>query len=91
MKRHTLDPWSLVGGMFLTGLGLAFLLPFQPFGLAQDVRTIFGLVVPALVIVAGFALVAPSLRRRPEPETPPVTPEELAATEELPPSPLDTL
>ena len=66
MKRHQLDPWSLIGGVVLTGLGLLFLIPAEPFDLTNGFRNLFGWALPVLVVLIGLALVAPALRRRDE-------------------------
>ncbi|MEX2622182.1 MAG: hypothetical protein WD651_00475 [Acidimicrobiia bacterium] len=72
MKRHQLDPWSLIGGAFLAGLGFLFLLARQPFDITDGFRELFGWAFPVLVVLAGLALIAPAIRRaRPEPEPPP--------------------
>ena len=64
MKRHQLDPWSLIGGVVLTGLGLLFLIPAEPFDLTLGIQNLFGWALPVLVVVIGLALVAPALRRK---------------------------
>jgi hypothetical protein len=72
MKRHHLDPWSLIGGVVLTGLGLLFLIPEEPFDLTNGFRNLFGWALPVLVVLVGLALIAPALRRRKdESELPP--------------------
>lgn len=76
MKRHQLDPWSLIGGVFLTGMGLLFLIPKEPLDLTDSVRDLFGWALPILVVLVGIALIAPALRRRQD-------------GAELPPSPPD--
>jgi len=68
MKRHHLDPWSLVGGIFLTGMGPLFLLPREPLDLADRFGDLLGWAVPVLVVVVGIALIAPAIRRRQEEE-----------------------
>jgi hypothetical protein len=64
MKRHQLDPWSLIGGVVLTGLGLLFLIPPEPFDLTNGFRDLFGWALPVLVVLVGMALIAPAIRRR---------------------------
>ena len=64
MKRHQFDPWSLVGGVILTGLGLLFLVPAEPFDFNHGFRNLFGWALPVLVVLIGLALIAPALRRR---------------------------
>ena len=64
MKRHELDPWSLIGGVVLTGLGLLFLVPAEPFDLANGFRSVFGWALPVLVVFVGLALIAPALRKQ---------------------------
>ena len=72
MKRHQLDPWSLIGGVVLAGLGLLFLIPAEPFDVTNGFRTLFGWGLPILVVLIGLALIAPALRRREdESELPP--------------------
>jgi hypothetical protein len=72
MKRHQLDPWSLIGGVVLTGLGLLFLIPAEPFDLTNGFRNLFGWALPVLVVLVGLALIAPALRnRQDESELPP--------------------
>jgi len=66
MKRHQLDPWSLIGGGVLTGLGLLFLIPREPFDLTDGFRNLFGWALPVLVVLVGIALIAPAIRRRQE-------------------------
>lgn len=64
MKRHDLDPWSLIGGVVLTGFGLLFLIPAEPFDLSNRFRNLFGWALPVLVVLVGLALIAPALRKR---------------------------
>ena len=72
MKRHPLDPWSLIGGVILTGLGLLFLIPVEPFDFTDTFRNIAGWAIPVLVILVGLAMIAPAVRRRSgESELPP--------------------
>jgi hypothetical protein len=72
MKRHPLDPWSLIGGVVLTGLGLLFLIPAEPFDFTNGFRNLFGWALPVLVVLVGLALIAPALRKQPdESELPP--------------------
>ena len=66
MKRHQLDPMSLIGGVVLTGLGLLFLIPAEPFDLTNGFRNLFGWALPVLVVLIGLALIAPALRRKGE-------------------------
>jgi hypothetical protein len=68
MKRHQIDPWSLIGGVVLTGLGLLFLIPAEPFDLTNGLQNLFGWALPVLVVVIGLALLAPALRRRDQEE-----------------------
>lgn len=63
MKQHSLDPWSLIGGGFLTLIGLLFLIPAQPFDITDGFREFFGWAFPVLVVAAGLALIGPALRR----------------------------
>ena len=71
MKRHPLDPWSLIGGVVLTGLGLLFLIS-EPFDFTNGFRNLFGWALPVLVVLVGLALIAPALRKqRDESELPP--------------------
>jgi len=72
MKRHQLDPWSLIGGVLLAGLGLLFLIPAEPFDLTNGFRALFGWGLPIMAVLVGLALIAPALRRREdESELPP--------------------
>ena len=72
MTRHQLDPWSLIGGVVLAGLGLLFLVPAEPFDLTNGLQNLFGWALPVLVVLIGLALVAPALRRKaPQEELPP--------------------
>lgn len=64
MKRHDFDPWSLIGGVVLTGMGLLFLLPAEPLELGNGFRNLFGWVLPVLVVLVGLALIVPALRKR---------------------------
>lgn len=66
MKQHQLDPWSLIGGVVLTGLGLLFLIPAEPFDLTNGFRTLFGWAFPVIVVLIGLALIAPAIRRSQE-------------------------
>lgn len=72
MKRHDFDPWSLIGGVVLTGMGLLFLIPAEPLELGNGFRNLFGWVLPVLVVLVGLALIVPALRKREdESELPP--------------------
>jgi hypothetical protein len=72
MKRHPLDPWSLIGGVILTGLGLLFLVPVEPLDFTNGLRNVFGWGLPALVVLIGLALIAPAVRKsREQSEVPP--------------------
>ena len=64
MKRHDFDPWSLIGGVVLTGMGLLFLIPAEPLELGNGFRNLFGWVLPVLVVLVGLALIVPALRKR---------------------------
>lgn len=63
MKRHQLDIWSLLGGVVLTGLGLLFLIPTDPFDITNGFRNLLGWALPVLVVLVGLAMIAPALRR----------------------------
>ncbi|MDX1448245.1 MAG: hypothetical protein R3246_04195 [Acidimicrobiia bacterium] len=61
MRKHTFDPISFVFGLGFLGLAAAVALPREPWdvffgGLA------FGWIWPAAVVLAGVALLVPSLR-----------------------------
>ena len=72
MKRHDFDPWSLIGGVVLIGMGLLFLIPAEPLELGNGFRNLFGWVLPVLVVLVGLALIVPALRKREdESELPP--------------------
>lgn len=63
MKTHEFDVLSFLAGLFMTGLGLAFLvLPEigDIVGLLTDVGSWFW---PVLLIVAGIAVLAPAIAR----------------------------
>ena len=75
MRRHQLDPWSLIGGVVLTGLGLLFLIPVEPFDLTIGLQNVIGWALPVLVVLIGLALVAPALRRRDQEEELPPAPD----------------
>lgn len=71
MKKHAFDPISFVFGLGFLALAAAIALPDEPWdvffsGLA------FGWVWPAAVILAGLALLVPTLRavRRPDEDEP---------------------
>ena len=55
MKRHPLDPWSLIGGVVLTGLGLLFLIPAEPFDFTNGFRNLFGSLFEAALFTPPFA------------------------------------
>ena len=70
MKRHQLDIWSLIGGVLLTGLGLLFLIPTDPFDITNGFRNLLGWALPVLVVLVGLAMIAPAIKRsREEKET----------------------
>lgn len=85
MKRHPFDPWSFIFGLFLSSVGLLLLVPATPFVRPDAISNFMGIGLPALVVVAGLALLAPIFRKKPETVPPP------PFTDELPPSPLDSL
>lgn len=63
MKTHEFDVLSFLAGLFMTGLGLAFLvLPEidDIVGLLTDVGSWFW---PVLLVVAGIAVLAPAIAR----------------------------
>ena len=64
MNRHPLDPWSLIFGLFLSVLGIAFLVPAEPISFTNGLTELLGWAVPLLVVLAGVALILPTLRRR---------------------------
>jgi predicted permease len=64
VNRHPLDPWSLIFGLLLSVLGIAFLVPADPIVLANGIDELFGWTVPLLLVLAGIALIAPAIRRR---------------------------
>lgn len=69
MKRHEFDVLSFLAGLFMTGLGLAFLvLPEidDIVGLLTDVGSWFW---PVLLIVAGIAVLAPAIVRSNSPNS----------------------
>ncbi len=86
MQRHRLDPLSLLAGAIFVTAGLAIGNAASPLrvvnGLVNAARWAF----PVLVIVIGFALLAPVLKRKPAPE--PAGEDLTDALEELPP-PID--
>jgi hypothetical protein len=98
MERHRFDSVSFVFGLIFLGLALVFGLPETPWDFFSS--GVLGLVVPAIVIAVGLALLAPSFRRE-QPvghpgEAPPLVEPvdaagleaERAAHQELPPTPL---
>ncbi len=63
MKTHEFDVLSFIAGLFMTGLGLAFLV-------LPDIDDIVGLLTdagswfwPVLLIVVGIAVLAPAIAR----------------------------
>ena len=64
MKRHQIDIWSFIGGVVLTGLGLLFLIPTNPFDFTNGFRNLVGWALPVLVVLVGLAMIAPTLKRR---------------------------
>lgn len=63
MKLHEFDALSFLAGLFMTGLGLAFLV-------LPEIEDIVGLLTdagswfwPVLLIVAGIAVLAPAIAR----------------------------
>ena len=84
MKQHPFDPWSFLFGLFFSAIGLVFLIPATPFVRPQTFTNLIGIGGPILLVLTGLALMAPLLRRKPEPVSPPPP-----LTDELPPSPLD--
>ncbi len=63
MKTHEFDVLSFLAGLFMTGLGLAFLVVPEIddlVGLLTDVGSWFW---PVLLIVAGIAVLAPAIAR----------------------------
>lgn len=63
MKLHKFDPLSFIAGLFITGVGLVFLLLPEP-GDIIDVVTDFGSWFwPAVFIAVGVAVLAPLATR----------------------------
>jgi hypothetical protein len=87
MKSHRFDAWSFVFGLVFAGLGALLLSTDFFFARPSIVFDTIAIGGPLLAILAGFALMAPAFRRKTV-EPPGPTPEELAATEEFPASPL---
>lgn len=64
MKLHRFDALSFIAGLFITGIGLVFLLIPEP-GDIIDVVTDFGSWFwPAVFIAVGVAVLAPLANRR---------------------------
>jgi hypothetical protein len=84
MKQHPFDPWSFLFGLLFAAIGLVFLVPATPFVRPQMITNLFGIGGPVLLVLAGLALMAPLLRRKPQPVPPPPP-----MTDELPQSPLE--
>ena len=88
MRAHKLDVVSLVFGLAFTALGLVFI------GFANPWRVVlidlhWSWLAPLALIALGVVVIAPLLRRKPkEAEHPGPAPEDTAALEELPPSPM---
>jgi hypothetical protein len=88
MRAHKLDVVSLVFGLAFTALGLVFV------GFTNPWRAVFidldwSWLAPVALIALGVLVLAPLVRRKPaEVEHPGPAPEDTAALEELPPSPL---
>jgi phage-related protein len=66
MKRHPTDALSLIFGLLFVVLGLTFLIPAQGEQLAIALQSVLSWAGPLLVIIAGLALILPSLRTREE-------------------------
>lgn len=58
MRRHDLDPWSLVFGVAYLFVAFGYLLTHT-----TDVRLHWLLVLPAALIVVGFGVLGASVRR----------------------------
>ena len=90
MKKHPFDPWSFMFGLFLAVVGLVLLVPATPLVRPQAISALIGIGGPVLVILVGLSFMAPLFRRKPlsiEDLSQPPPP----LTDELPPSPLDSL
>jgi hypothetical protein len=88
MKAHKLDVVSLVFGILFTALGLMFVAFTNPWRLVF-IDLDWSWLAPVALIGLGALVLAPLLRRKPaEAGHPGPAPEETAAMNELPPSPL---
>lgn len=86
MKRHNLDPISLLAGGFFLTVGIAIGNALSPLRVVRGLIDASRWAWPILVIVVGMALLIPAFKRQPVAETPQ---EDLTeALEELPP-PID--
>lgn len=76
MKTHEFDVLSFLAGLFMTGLGLAFLV-------LPDIDDIVGLLtdagswfLPVVLIMAGIAVLAPAIARSNSHDSTPTAAEE---------------
>ncbi|HKX74415.1 MAG TPA: hypothetical protein VJR05_03410 [Acidimicrobiia bacterium] len=76
MNEHRWDLVSLIFGLLFVVVGLAFLVPASGEELARTLVQVVGWGGPVLVVVAGLALILPSLRRT-KTATPPEPPGDL--------------
>lgn len=59
MKSHTFDPVSFISGLFITLLGLAFLIPETPLDILDAIAGIGSWFWPVLLLVVGIAVLIP--------------------------------
>jgi len=59
MKSHRFDPVSFISGLFITLLGLAFLIPQTPLDIVDAIAGIGSWFWPALLLVVGIAVLVP--------------------------------
>jgi hypothetical protein len=64
MKLHRFDALSFISGLFITGIGLVFLLLPEPGDIIDAVTDFGSWFWPAVFIAVGVAVLAPLANRR---------------------------